>query len=233
MEQNLKQDLKQEQDYVYILLLYLPSGFGDLTQKMTRYRYTHVALSLDDSYEHFYAFSRLRAKTPPVSGYIEEKRIYYTLGENIPIYTKIFQVPVSSVGLANGLAFLEQTRQDIEIMYNLINMVLIPLFGGAPCHKAYNCGEFIALFLEACGIPLHRPYYNYVPKLFNELLAEYGIFEGTLDNSGTVNADDNFFHETPSLVYLDRFFHIVCELMYRQFFHKVSSRFRSEKVRLP
>ena len=30
--------------YLYILLLYLPSGFGRLTQRMTHYKYTHVAL---------------------------------------------------------------------------------------------------------------------------------------------------------------------------------------------
>ena len=82
-------------EYLYVLLLYLPSGFGRLTQKATGYRYTHVAVSLDDTYTHFYAFSRLRARTPPISGYIEEKRIYYTLGEDVPIYTKIFRVPVS------------------------------------------------------------------------------------------------------------------------------------------
>lgn len=78
--------------HLYILLLCLPSGFGRLTQKMTHYKYTHVALSLDESYTHFYAFSRLRAKTPPISGYIEEKRIYYTLGENILIYKKTYPI---------------------------------------------------------------------------------------------------------------------------------------------
>ena len=64
--------VENQMKYLYILLLYLPSGFGRLTQRMTHYKYTHVALSLDDRYEHFYAFSRLRAKTPPISGYIEE-----------------------------------------------------------------------------------------------------------------------------------------------------------------
>ena len=55
-------------EYIYILLLYLPSGFGRLTQRATGYQYTHAAVSLDDTYTHFYAFSRLRAKTPPISG---------------------------------------------------------------------------------------------------------------------------------------------------------------------
>ena len=130
-------------EYLYVLLLYLPSGFGRLTQKATGYRYTHVAVSLDDTYTHFYAFSRLRARTPPISGYIEEKRIYYTLGEDVPIYTKIFRVPVSRAGYENAIRFMEDVKHDPEIMYNLIHMLLIPLFGGHPLYKAYNCGSLL------------------------------------------------------------------------------------------
>ena len=139
-------------EYLYVLLLYLPSGFGRLTQRATGYRYTHVAVSLDDTYTHFYAFSRLRARTPPISGYIEEKRIYYTLGEDVPIYTKIFRVPVSRAGYENAIRFMEDVKHDPEIMYNLIHMLLIPLFGGQPLYKAYNCGEFVARVLEEAGL---------------------------------------------------------------------------------
>lgn len=218
--------------YLYILLLYLPSGFGRLTQKMTHYKYAHVALSLDDSYTHFYAFSRLRAKTPPISGYIEEKRIYYTLGENIPIYTKIFKVPVSKEGYENALKFLKETKEDPEIMYNLLNMLLIPWFGGRPVYKAYNCGEFIAKILEAAGIPLDMPYYKYVPKYFSRLLSEYEIFEGTMENDRHIPKGDNFFKETPRLEYITKTLFIVRELIYRQIFGRASKSYRPEKVRL-
>ncbi len=218
--------------YLYILLLYLPSGFGRLTQKMTHYKYTHVALSLDDSYTHFYAFSRLRAKTPPISGYIEEKRIYYTLGENIPIYTKIFKVPVSGEGYENALKFLKETKEDPEIMYNLLNMLLIPWFGGRPVYKAYNCGEFIAKILEAAGIPLDMPYYKYVPEYFSGLLSEYEIFEGTIENDRHIPEGDNFFKETPGLEYIAKTLFIVRELIYRQIFGRASKSYKPEKVRL-
>ena len=40
-------------EYIYILLLYLPSGFGRLTQRATGCQYTHAAVSLDDTYTHF------------------------------------------------------------------------------------------------------------------------------------------------------------------------------------
>lgn len=218
--------------HLYILLLYLPSGFGRLTQKMTHYKYTHVALSLDDSYTHFYAFSRLRAKTPPISGYIEEKRIYYTLGENIPIYTKIFKVPVADEGYDNALKFLKETKDDPEMMYNLLNMLLIPWFGGHPVYKAYNCGEFIAKVLEAAGIALDRPYYKYVPRYFSTLLAEYEIFEGTMENEDIIPKGDNFFKETPIWEYISKTAYIVKELIYRQIFGRASKGYKPEKVRL-
>lgn len=60
--------------YLYILLLYLPSGFGRLTQKMPHYKYTHVALWLDDSYTLFYAFSRLLSKYEIFEGAMENDR---------------------------------------------------------------------------------------------------------------------------------------------------------------
>lgn len=217
--------------YLYILLLYLPSGFGRLTQKATHYKYTHVAVSLDDSYTYFYAFSRLRAKTPPISGYIEEKRIYYTLGEDVPIYTKIFKVPVTDSGFENAVRFMMEVKRDPEIMYNLINMLLIPIFGGHPVYKAFNCGEFVAKVLEAAGIRLHKPYYRYTPKLFSELLAPYFFYEGTLDNDCSDGMEDDFFRETPRGEYVGKTCYIIRELLFRQIFGRASKGFRADRVR--
>lgn len=222
---------KKEMKHLYILLLYLPSGFGRLTQRVTHYKYTHVALSLDDRYEHFYAFSRLRAKTPPISGYIEEKRIYYTLGENVPIYTKIFKVPVTEEGYRRVKRWLARVRRDPEIMYNLINMLLLPWFGGHPVYKAYNCGEFIAKALKQAGIRLDMPYYKYMPKDFNRLLGKYEIFEGTLDNRSKEGMEDDFFQETGQWEYFCKTAYIVRELLYRQMTGHASKHFAPEKVR--
>ncbi len=223
--------MKQEIKYLYILLMYLPSGFGRLTQKVTHYKYTHVALSLDDRYEHFYAFSRLRAKTPPISGYIEEKRIYYTLGENVPIYTKIFKVPVSEEGFRRAQRWIERIRRDPETMYNLIQMLLLPWLGGHPVYKAYNCGEFIAKVLKMAGIPLDMPYYKYMPKDFDRLLRKYEIFEGTLENNSQEGMEDDFFRETGRWEYFLKTAYIVRELLYRQMTGRASKHFKPEKVR--
>ncbi len=182
---------------LYVLLLYLPSTFGRLSQMATRYPYTHVAISLDDSYTYFYAFSRLRAKTPPISGYIEEKRVYYTLGEDVPIQTKIFRVPVTEEGYARAVAYMDEVKRDREIMYNLLNMLLLPVFGGHPVYKAFHCGEFIAKVLEQAGVELKKPYYRYTPRLFAKLLGEYEIFEGVLENDLSEGMEDDFFRETP------------------------------------
>ena len=216
---------------LYVLLLYLPSTFGRLSQMATRYPYTHVAISLDDSYTYFYAFSRLRAKTPPISGYIEEKRVYYTLGEDVPIQTKIFRVPVTEEGYARAVAYMDEGKRDREIMYHLLNMLLIPVFGGHPVYKAFHCGEFIAKVLEQAGVELKKPYYRYTPRLFAKLLGEYEIFEGVLENDLSEGMEDDFFRETPRGEYLGKTCYIIRELLYRQMFHKASPGFRPEAVR--
>ena len=216
---------------LYVLLLYLPSTFGRLSQMATRYPYTHVAISLDDSYTYFYAFSRLRAKTPPISGYIEERRVYYTLGEDVPIQTKIFRVPVTEEGYARAVAYMDEVKRDREIMYNLLNMLLIPVFGGHPVYKAFHCGEFIAKALEQAGVELKKPYYRYTPRLFAKLLGEYEIFEGVLENDLSEGMEDDFFRETPRGEYLGKTCYIIRELLYRQMFHKASPGFRPEAVR--
>lgn len=217
--------------YLYVLLLYLPSAFGRLSQIATRYPYTHVAISLDDSFTYFYAFSRLRGKTPPISGYIEEKRIYYTLGEDVPISTKIFRVPVTEEGYDRAVAYMDEVKRDPEIMYNLLNMLLIPVFGGHPVYKAFHCGEFIARVLEEAGIVLQKPYYRYTPRQFTELLEEYEIFEGTLENDLREGMEDDFFRETPRKEYVQKTCYIIRELIYRQIFHRASPGFRTEAVR--
>ena len=149
----------------------------------------------------------------------------------MPIYTKIFKVPVTEEGYERVKWWLKKVRRDPEIMYNLINMLLLPWFGGHPVYKAYNCGEFIAKALKQAGIRLDMPYYKYMPRDFNRLLGEYAIFEGTLDNRSRDGIEDDFFRETGLFEYVCKTAYIVRELLYRQLTGHASKGFRPEKVR--
>ena len=69
---------KDNQKYVYIALIYIPSAVGRFVKFWTWYGYSHVTFSFDENLENCHAFSRIKEHTPFVGGYVNEKKSYYS-----------------------------------------------------------------------------------------------------------------------------------------------------------
>lgn len=170
--------------YIYVVLIQAHTGLGKIGRKITNYKYTHVAICLDESLTDFISFSRRKHYNPFNAGFMHEKRCHYAFGKYRDFGCKVFRVPVLEKNYRKILRFIQKCEQDKEYLFNLYSMLTMPFLHGLPIYKAYNCMSFTGRILKLSGsIPMDRPYYRYSILQMDELLQPYFYMEGRLEKA--------------------------------------------------
>ncbi|MBO5162975.1 MAG: hypothetical protein J6B75_00810 [Ruminococcus sp.] len=165
---------------IYIVLIKAHTGLGSAARKITRYEYTHTAVSLNGSLTDFLSFSRRRHYMPFDAGFMHEKRDFYAFGKHTFFKAKVFRLNITDENFSRVMKFIRKCESDTELIFNLISMATMPVFHGINIPKAYNCMSFTAGILQLSGVKLGKPFYKYSVKDIDELLSDKCIFEGNL-----------------------------------------------------
>jgi len=163
---------------IYIVLIKAHTGLGSAARKITRYEYTHTAVSLNGTLTDFVSFSRRRHYMPFDAGFMHEKRDFYAFGKHTFFKAKVFRLNITDENFSRVMKFIRSCESDTELIFNLISMATMPVFHGIQIYKAYNCMSFTARILQLSGVKLGKPFYKYSIKDIDELLSDKCIFEG-------------------------------------------------------
>lgn len=166
------------QDYVYIVLIKALTGLGKVGRKITKYDYTHIALSMDEKLDDFITFSRKKHYSPFESGYMHETRDCYIFGRNEKVKIKVFKLPVKKENLKKINTYIKKIEKDPEYIFNLYSMLTMPIINGFRIYKAHNCMSFIAKIIELSQVvSMDKRYYKYTIKDMDELLSNFLYYE--------------------------------------------------------
>lgn len=170
---------------IYVVLIKAHTGLGSFARKVMQYPYTHIAVSLDDTFEEFITFSRKRHYLPMDAGFMRETRACYAYGEHKSVQVKIFKLPTTENEMKKILVYINLVEQDDAYLFNLFSMVTMPLVRGFRIYKTHNCMTFVGKLLTFIdGVTLNKPYYKYTIKDIDKLLSARFIFEGELSKTG-------------------------------------------------
>lgn len=224
---------KENKKYVYIALIYIPSAVGRFVKFWTRYDYSHVTFSFDEKLENCHAFSRVKEHTPFVGGYVNEKKSYYTSGNDIAIDTIIYKIPVTDDEYENIKEYIKQIADDKEYLYNMYSMCTLAVLKGFRIYKAMHCTEFIAqILMRISAVKMSKKWYKYLPKDFDNDLKEYMIYKGFLDTKNAKRDENDFFFKTvDKKEYRKKSRYNFKELVYRLIFKKCSPKFDYKKAK--
>ena len=64
----------ENNEYIYIVLIKALTGLGKFSRKISKYEYTHIAVSLDEKLDDFVTFSRKNHYSPFNAGFMHEKK---------------------------------------------------------------------------------------------------------------------------------------------------------------
>ncbi len=170
-----------EKKYVYVVLIATESIVGHIVHLMMRDRYTHSALSLDDSLSAMCSFGRVYSYYPFYARFRHENVNEGFLSRCNKLPTKVIALPVTDEQYASvqeRIAHFSDNRKRYRYNYRGFFFNLI---GKSYCPKnRYTCSQFVSETLSECGIvEFDRPFSLIRPETLSDLDGEV-IFEGDL-----------------------------------------------------
>lgn len=166
--------MKKENKYIYIVLVKALTGLGKFVRIFSKYEYTHIAVSLDESLNDFITFSRKKHYEPFNSGFMHETLDCYAFGDNKSVKLKVFKIPVSNESYKEINEFISSIENDNEYIFNLISMSTMGIFHGVSIYKSLNCMSFVSKVISLTKkINMNKKYYEYNIKELDNLLSDY------------------------------------------------------------
>ncbi len=211
----------ENNEYIYIVLIKALTGLGKLSRKISKYEYTHIAISLDENLNDFITFSRKNHYSPFDAGFMHEKREHYAFGKNEKVKIKIFKVPILKKDKEKIIDYITKIENDNEYIFNLFSMITMPIFHGVKIYKALNCMSFVSKVIELSdSVKIKKEYYKYSIKEVDKLLENYLMKEEYLYKE---KEDNKYMSKNGVIFNLKMFFKLNGQLIYRILFKRKDS----------
>lgn len=182
--------MKENNEYIYVVLVRSLTKLGILTQKFTKYEYTHIAVCLDHKLNDFITFSRRKHYCPFDCGFMHETLDCYAFGKNKSVKLKVFKVPVSYKRKKLIKEYINKIEKDDTYIFNLYSMITMPIIHGFKIYKSHNCMSFVAKILELSkSINMKKKYYKYNIKDLDNILSNYLYKEDYFLKEETIHID--------------------------------------------
>lgn len=208
--------MKDNDDYIYVVLVKALTGLGGIVRTFGGYEYTHIAISFVKHKNEFITFSRRKHFAPFDAGFMRERVEHYAFGKHKRVKLKIFAIPVSHTVKQKIEDFVKSIEADREYVFNIISMITMPVLNGVDIYKSYNCMSFAGHIISMTGVvDMSRPYYKYDIKAIDELLKEYFLKEGYV----TKKKEDKDYMKHYGVCYnIKCFADLITELIHRKIF---------------
>ncbi len=179
MEDIIKSENSIRNKSIYVMISRTSSGFGRLVRKCGRLRYNHAAISLDDSFEHLYAYARPKHQGLLLAGLVRESLDRYVMKENFDVPIVVFKFDVSEEEYASIDEYIKKSLGNSDYLYNGYSVMTSPIFKGFSVNKSFSCIEFVSFVLIKLGY-LDGKACKYRPDDFLELFSNKIVFKGDI-----------------------------------------------------
>lgn len=167
---------------IYLILSYSGTVPALFIKMFTRYKYSHVSISLDKSMNKMYSFGRKEVNNPLNGGLVIEDKdglFYQRFNETECI---IYELEISMKKYKKLKKILENYEKNIDLyFYDIIGLILRIFKIRIPRKCHYVCTDFVSKLLGDSNI------YNFnkrviTPKNFLEIPNKTLIYKGKLLN---------------------------------------------------
>ncbi|MCQ4794568.1 hypothetical protein NE604_02805 [Anaerofustis stercorihominis] len=177
-------DRKDKTYKIYLMFSRSNTLLSKAIYKRTKEDYTHVAISLDDTFDTFYAFGRRNPNFMLPAGFTKESPFKGLYEKNQDIKIKIVSIEINESqyeSISNHLSKMYEERLDYK--YDILGVMLCN--GNITLNRKYHkfCSEFVSELLSSNGVidifksPKHiRPYELSAMKDF-DLEFEGNVYE--------------------------------------------------------
>ena len=160
---------------VYVIISATELKMGKIIRFLTRYKYNHVSITIDNELKYLYSFARYHKKTSLYAGFVKESMLRYKDSK-----IKIYKIPVDKYTyrkMKRYFKLLEKTKN--KYLYNLFSALFFVIHKKVKIDRSFTCIEFTLYTLSRYVPKLNITDYKfYSIKDLDNLLNEYLMYEG-------------------------------------------------------
>lgn len=146
-------ELALKQPKIYIVASQTGTVPSRLIKRVTRARFNHVSISLDERMDTMYSFARRHPYNPVWGGYVKECPLTGTFARFPQTQAQIISVDVTQEQYESIQAYLEEMyRQKDRYRYNYAGVLLGALHIPFRRKNHYYCSEFVRDVLVKFGV---------------------------------------------------------------------------------
>lgn len=170
--------------YIYLVFSYTGSNLSNCIRFVTNDIYTHVSVSLDDSFTEMYSFGRKVPNNPFVAGLIKENLYDGTFKLFGKSKCLIYRVKITNEQYLGLKRDLENhfNKRDIY-RYNFLGLIFVPLRFSFKRDNYYFCSQFISELLIKNNIFSSNKKPEFIkPSDIQKIDYDYIVYEGLINN---------------------------------------------------
>lgn len=166
---------------IYVILIKSNTKIGFFIRKMTGYEYNHVIISVEDSLEPMYSFSRYNKEYAFDGGFVEESWLRYINSKKVKY--RVFKIPINDDKYIKGKKILEDMFEEKEkYQYSYKEAIMNYLnLENSNSNKKFTCLSFSTFFLKKIEVIEKNKIVNSIKKL-NNYLQVYEYEDRKLNN---------------------------------------------------
>ena len=173
--------MDKDKEKIYILLLHSKTMPSKIVKMFTKFKYSHVALSLDKNCETIYSFGRKKLNNPFNGGFVVENKDGKFFSKFNNTICKIYEVDVTKKQKDSIIKRLNyMTKNEKIYKYDFLGLALRIFKININFKNRYVCSSFVSEILEENDI-CHFENNFIKPKDF-ECLNFKTIYEGLYKN---------------------------------------------------
>lgn len=165
--------------YIYVVFSATPYRMGRFIRKVTRQKYNHVSVALDDRLEMMYSFARYYKDTPLYGGFVKESRMRY-MYKNVDSEICICAIPLSEEEYQDISTYIQEMKENRrQYLYNTFSAICTPMKFRVPIEKSYTCTEFVVALMAKVNHEVKADKFYTITEL-QDYLKNYTIYQGRM-----------------------------------------------------
>ena len=175
-------DAMEKKEKLYLVLIGTPGIFATIIRMVTRIKYIHIVLGMDEDLKYCYSFGRRNPKIPILSGFEQEKmdKVVEKFPNALCMVTEIECTREQKKQIWGRIKYYKENAKRYH--YTVLGLPFILL--KIPFHqkRRYACSQFVARTLEDYGVRKFDKHYSLVtPRDFYEMPDKKILYVGTVE----------------------------------------------------
>lgn len=175
-------DKSNQTEKLYLVLVSTPGIFATIIKMVTRLKYIHIVLGMDEDLTECYSFGRRNPKIPFFSGFEKEEmdKVVEHFPKALCMVTEINCTPEQKEQVWGRINYYKANAKRYH--YTILGLPFILI--NRPFHqkRRYACSQFVARTLEDYHIRHFEKHYSLMtPRDFYEMPEKKILYVGTIE----------------------------------------------------